>query len=270
MLRMRVILMAITVGLGYIQYLLPQYGLPFEIGYPGILLHLALDILMISAACIFLFSFFKVDITPDGRVCYKPNNPYWKIMVYLKIFDSSVSLCRAYWITVGLVTVMAIILAMCAVLLAIISGLSYTAYDAAFNQNMNSAAALGYFGLIIALTSALVYLTKFLGWLEEKMSWFEYVNTALIIIVLCAVTVALPIFTIAVKDEIGYGEAALVYCKWIGISALGVGGAILLIWGAFKYLPVLKNTWMGYIFRSIKKEFCPQLVACPIGDNAVN
>lgn len=266
--RMRLILAVIAFGLGYAQYLLPQYGIPFETGYWGMFLHIAIDVLLLTTVCILIFSLFKVDETPDGRICYNPDNPYWRIMGYFDFFDSEVSLCRAYWTTAGLVTATAFVMAALSTFLLMVGGFSYIAYDATFNRDQNSAAVLGYLGMAIILIIAITYLCKFFGWLEEKLPWFEYVNITLKIFVFCAITMALPIFFIAINYNISYGAAVLIYLKWLGVIALGTGGAVLLTWTAFKYLPILNNTWVSYIFRSAKRELCPQLVACPIGNNA--
>ena len=266
---MRLILAAIAIGLGYIQYLLPQYGFRFEMESWGPLLHIVLDILLLATASILIFSFFRVDVMPDGQLCYNPNNPYWKLMKYFysQSFKSRISLCKAYWATVGLLTLGAVILLIFGALLTIVGTLSYTVYDAAYNLNKDSAVGLGLLGIMILCIFIIGGVCKLLGWFEEKLPWFEYVNVALRIIILFAVGVALPIYAIHAYYVISYGAAALVYLKLVGLGTVTIAGVVFLIWAAFKYFPIFKNTWVGYILRLAKKELCPQLIACPVTTN---
>ena len=261
MVRMRLILAAIVTSLGYFQYTILQHGF----SGPVIVLDICAGILLLSAASILLFSFFRVDVMPDGRLCYNPDNPYWKLMglVYPESFKSAVSLCRAYWATVGLLALVAGLLIFASAAIFIISMIFYAAYT-----DLNKfAIVLGFMALIVLCVFIIGGLIELLGWIEEKKPWFENVNSALRIIVLFAFVVALPIFLISLEYTISYGAAALIYLKWVGIGISVIAGTILLIWAAFRYLPALKNTWAGYVLQLAKKELCPQLAACPIDAN---
>ncbi|MEK7090578.1 MAG: hypothetical protein AAB930_03245, partial [Patescibacteria group bacterium] len=149
-------------------------------------------------------------------------------------------------------------------LLIVIGTLSYIAYDAVYNSNENSAAALGHLVIVVLSIFVIVGIVRLLAWIEEKISWFSYINSALLVLFFSALGVALPIYLIHDHYVIGYGASALIYLKWIGVGLAVIAGAVLLIWAAFKYLPALKNTWVGYALLAAKKELCPQLIACPV------
>ena len=67
-------------------------------------------------------------------------------------------------------------------LLIVIGTLSYIAYDAVYNSNENSAAALGHLVIVVLSIFVIVGIVRLLAWIEEKISWFSYINSALLVL----------------------------------------------------------------------------------------
>lgn len=195
MIRMRVILLMVALAFVYGQYWIftTPMGIFLQISFH------ALDAaFLLAAAGILFFSFFQIDITPQGELCYNPNNFWWKAMseFWDGVWKDKNSLCKAYWLTFFLICIWLIAFAIIAAVLALV--------------------------------------------------------------------IAFPPMTISEKLDIGIIDAIWIELKWIGISLVSITGAVGLIWAAFRFIPLLKNTWLGQVFRIMKRKFCPTLIACPL------
>ncbi len=94
----------------------------------------------------------------------------------------------------------------------------------------------------------------------------EFLVPVIVVLILVGLLVVVPILMIMDTANIGLYQVIIYYLIGVSGIALTVGGAWGLIWLFFKYLPsALGDTVFGQFLVAKKKQFCPTLVACPIG-----
>lgn len=214
--------------------------------------------LLLAAVNILFFSCFKIHIAPDGRFCYDPNNPYWKFMrsLYTSWWGEKISLCRSFWITVHCELVILLVIAVC-----------YTAYDfimwatgQTFSELLNVGKIFAIAGAFIALFSLTIF---YLGKLTDRFPWMKYVWYCGAGAGLVGLFVVLPIF-VMLDEGFLLRAAILTYLKWAGMIG-GTGVAVFgLVWTAFRYIPALRNTWLGLTLLTLKSKACLTLYECPV------
>ncbi len=56
-------------------------------------------IFFLASTLMFVFSFFRVSESEDGRLMYDPANLHWRLLRKCFELEGNVSLCKAYWLT---------------------------------------------------------------------------------------------------------------------------------------------------------------------------
>jgi len=266
MVKTRVILFLVGLGLAFGQYALVQSS-PNEV--LAVVLHVLGSILLLAAMGIFTLSFIEVGVSPQGELCFNPNNPFWKLMkfVYEGVWKDRNSLCKSYWLFAFILLFGAFILGVIGVVLyGIVTELIPNTVTVIQEEGILAVVkpvAIGigvivaFFGIIVLFVNlALKHL-----WLKRLLQVLGWI---ILVTVLFLAFVFGPIHSIQDNQDVTTSEAIPIYLKWVGITLGSIAAAVLLIWAAFKYLPMLRNTWLGQIILAIKRNLCPSLVACPI------
>ncbi|MBI2062535.1 MAG: hypothetical protein HYT64_02500 [Candidatus Yanofskybacteria bacterium] len=250
-------------------------------------LHVADGILLLSALTMLLFSFFRVGVTTDGELCYNPDNWYWKTMAwfYDKLSDpysssfsqGKVSLCKSFWMTAGVIFVVT-------GLLVLVGLLTVSLWDAYWKYGLLKMfyAALGFVVLAAAVIGVICGLVVGAEKISNKIDDATHNKHRLRNAMATTKTVAEPLFLfgffslflvifpimiIAVKFKVSFFTAIVYYLVGVTGLVLTIGGAVLLIWFVFKYLPgIIGNTVLGQFLSAKKKQFCPTLTRCCASD----
>lgn len=261
---MRVILLALVAFLGYGQYWLLESN--FKNQALPIILHIVGTILWIAAASILFFSFLRVGTTSDGQLCFNPNNPYWKLMrkFWGDAWGDRISLCKSYWLTVAFVAASSYISAMAGVMLYGLTKLAFEIAKAPAKFGKEARASVPALGWFVVIAVLLVLVVLFCIWATKKLPALKYLWYGILGVFVAGMLVAFPIFLIVDYQRITVSAASLIYLKWAGIVVGVMALAALVIVAAFKYLPAIRNTWLGQLLKAAEGELCPILVACPL------
>ena len=262
MLRTRAILLALSAALSYGQYVLLESNLNEGLRY---VLHGAGVILSLAAISILLFSFVRIGRTADGQPCFDPLNPYWKLMreFFGETWGDRIRLCKSYWLTVMFISLCVAVLAIVA---AVVLGSGWTILQAVKVPGKVPLVL----GIVVGIVVASMGLVAFGTWLTEKFPKIKYLWGTLGVALAVAFLVIMPIGTIRNNRDVSVATASSIYMVWLVGIVAAIGAVVFLIWAVFKYLPVLKNTWLGQLFGAIIGQFCPTLVACPCGKQTEN
>ncbi len=228
------------------------------------LFHAVDGILFLAAVIIFTFSFVRIK-RDGGELCYDPANPYWRFMKwsYGDGWGERVSLCKSYWLTVWLLFFPSA--GVTFITLFVIFVLPSAWRD--FVKDPLRALLCG--AELVGLVAAATVLLTAAAWLTTKAKWLNYVWITLALCLAIGVAIVMPINAIASTRQISVTAASGVYSEYIA-GIIGAGALLAgLIWGAFKFIPWLRNTWLGQLLGALKDRICPTLVACPCGEEGV-
>lgn len=244
-------------------------------------LHVADGILLLSALTMLLFSFFRVGVTACGDLCYNPDNWYWKTMKefsdslyapYSSPFDrGEVSLCKAFWLTVFAVF-MVIVLSALAVSLFILLWDVYWKFGL-LKIILFAFGIVAFIGVIIGIVFASEKVkVQYDQIVDDKPRLRNAMETIgnilgvlLFIDLIFFIVVVVPVIIIMEKAKVSLYVAVIYYLIGVFGLTLTIGGAWLLIWGTFWYLPrVMRGSVLEQFLSAKKKQFCPTLVACKL------
>lgn len=252
------------------------------------LLHVSDGILLLSALTMLLFSFFRVGITASGEICYNPDNWYWKTMKGFSDFlyspysspfyQGKVSLCKAFWLTV-IAGFMVTIFLMFAVGFIVLLWHIYWKFGL-LKIIFTGLGIVAFTGVIIGTIVGTVFISKkievqYCQIVDDKprlRNAMEIIRSILLNFVLFGLIffmiVVMPIIVIMEEAKVSLYIAIIYYAVGIVGLALTIGGACLLIWSIFSYLPkVMRGSMLGQFLSAKKKQFCPTLVACSVKKN---
>lgn len=261
MIKARIILGILAAAIVGLQFPLANLNLPDKWNYAT---EGASVVLFVAAVSIIIFSFFRVHETLTGDLCFDGSNPLWKLMLFFESTEErplkSMSLCGTYWLTVLAIVLASFVIALVSFFAAVVIPDLWHA----FMEDPKT--ALKTIGIIVVCLIALAVITFAIATLCQKYPRFGkvFAITALagVIGFVLFVATVLPVMDIQTKRHISTPAAIEIYLHYAAYTVSALAIAILLIFAAFKYVPILKNTWLGRIFGMLKKNFCPQLMAC--------
>jgi len=247
MLRVRMILTALCLALIYAQYEIFLYTDFFGFS-EKIILHAAGAILFLAGFVILCSTFLKIEQTPDGGFCYDSENPYWKFMQKFSgdLWSHKNSLCKAYWINVLLFLIAFMALTLFCV---IVSGLYLVVVHLITNGAPSAKLSLFSLGFALAF-SALIYGGILL---ERKFArLFNWICGTLFILAIFLAAIILPFMFMMNRLGMSFSLALYSYLWWLVLIVICILGVIGLVKGAFKYIPMLKNSALGKFLQLLK------------------
>ena len=213
---------------------------------------------MISNFLLLLFSFFEVDKTPEGEICFKRSNPYLRLMRCVfseskKLKTGSISICALHLHSLLLV-VFGIIAALICYVISIFMFLLFSG-ELSFNQ-----ISLQKFLHLLAVTGPLILIAG-LAMCKNKILkklggflCFAYIGILLFIFL-----VYLPITSLMFEYSYAFIKAILIYLAAIVIMISALIGVFFSVIFALKHLPALRETWLAQILFSVKNNICPMV-----------
>lgn len=259
--KMRAIVFMFLCLLGYGYYFLLSHELnpvALKVG-----LYSVMGIFSSAFVIILLSSFFRIKKSPNGILCYDPQNLYWRVMksIWANRWDTKVSLCKMFWLTIAAILgglMYIVVVAVCIVFIGAlgVGGYFLLKYASVLNVMFWSLGIVSGLG-ILAVISYLVYL-----WMRTfSFKTREMIGIIASVVFLGFALVGLPIGVI-IENGHSLSQAIFLYLKWTSIIVGVLVGTCFLIAYAIKYIPMLKDTFLGIVYTAIKTKTCPILYEC--------
>jgi len=234
--------------------------------------------LFAGALTMFVATFCGIRITPDGKLCYNPDNFWWKWMsrFYGDSWGTEVAFCKAYWFTDLFLLIVFIISIFVAILATFFVVVGSDVITVVKTGTMADSSPFLFIFIILAGIAVYVSCAAYLSFRE---SWLQWVGGAMLGVLVVAICVAViytfgvyPVSVTMEEQSIALGEALLIYGKIIGILIGGMAAAVGFCFAAYKFVmwllftifPKLRNTWIGKFYLWIHDELCPIVTECKI------
>lgn len=201
---------------------------------------------VIAGLTVFALTFAGAKVEA-GRLCFNPDNIIHKLT--LANLKGGSSLCGTtwgvFWVIFGAVFVVAIAFGAVAFVIKLASD----------GQLLKIAGLLA--GLLLAC-GVVVFLIS----LTPKFIQKIMVGICLAALAVFAVVafVVLPIKEIAKQNALPVSGAVPIYLSYVYLGLVGIALIVGVVWAAFKFLPGLKNTWLGKLVAGL----CPVVITCPV------
>lgn len=242
--RTRIILSAL--GIAFAAGFIYAFGQMEEILNPNNLLALfALAAGFTACSVILIGTFFELS-KQDGTIKFTRYNLFSRILGGWQL-----SLCSAFWFFV-------VVLWLSMALIALLTNLSVMLYGVV-QENwqdalVKSLALIGGTYLVVKSVAGLIWLSarfkpvRILLGVATVIGWFRFMAYCYVI---------MPIKNIMKTQEIGLKEAFPIYGKHAAIVVLAIAVIIAIIAVAVKYIPRLKNTFLGKWLDWVLSNSCP-------------
>lgn len=234
----------------YVYHGIPRTYADFPI--VPIFFHIVLAVLFVAALFILLSTFFHVHKDERGYY-YDPRNFFWRTMrhFYGYSWPARITLCRAYWLTVGFS-------AMLTIVTIVATAIMYAAYCAlTMPWNVPTRAELLAIGVVLGIAMGVIVL---LSWIANTSRIGERIVVGFVITVVVGLVIVVPILAMSTGPHaVPVLVAILMYLSFM---AKYVGLSVAAIWAGYKYIPVLKKSAIGRFLVELKNDyFCPILEA---------
>lgn len=218
----------------------------------------------------FMASFTRAHIEPDGSICFNTNNWYWKLMIgfFGKDFMLDNRGCLNYWLTGVAFMVFSIIgLIVLIISYGIFNLLKWAYITPGYEIANDVASGLPIVGIIAVVFFACLGLCICAQLLVKRHKIFEVifdvVMAILLTLVIGFIAVFIPIDIISISHDKTFGAASILYLRYVALGILGLIAMAALAWAAFKFLPMLKNHWLGQL---IQDKVCVRVTTCSTED----
>lgn len=204
-----------------------------------------------AALAMLICSFFRVNVAPDGRLIYDPQNPYWRLMrkLWKEDWKDQISLCSAFWKT-WFFFFGSIVISFLVYMLGVII------WKEGFNGLLVGMAKVA--GPIFAVVGGIFAFAYIITWLTKRGGWTRKVGnilTAAFAILTCTI---FPICLLMYgNDPRPFSAALWAYLSFIGVVVAGLGAFA----GVCYLVSKTPNTLLGQFLLALKNKLCPFLYA---------